>query len=105
MTALEFGKRDGRIDATTALLVVLIIASCGVYAMLYIHQVSLGRDIQHTQLLLEKAQVKNADLKNDLYSVLDSISPEDMLSQRGLVLDRSPEYALPQVVAQKDRLQ
>lgn len=105
MTALEFGKRDGRIDTTTILCVLLLIVSVSAYAVLYIHQVSMRRDIKQVERNIEKAQVVNAELKNDIYSVLDSISAEAVLEARGLVVDRSPEYALPSVVAKKNQPQ
>lgn len=41
---------------------------------------------------LETLQAETAELKNNLYAILDIQDPEEFSSKLGLVKDRKPEY-------------
>lgn len=41
---------------------------------------------------IERARVKNAELKSDLYAETDPVRLEEVASNSALVLDTSPEY-------------
>lgn len=92
MTVIEFGKRDLKINFFIASLVVVVILSAGWGVVLYNNLIGLRHDIQTTRQTLAQEQVRNAELKNDLYHVMDSVLEETFLAESGLVLDQDPQY-------------
>ncbi len=92
MTVIEFGKKDLKVNFMMSVMVVLIAISAVFGVFLYNKLIGLRHDLSQTQNLFEKNQVKNVELKNQLYQVLDGFSGESFLESRGLVSDKSPSY-------------
>lgn len=92
MTVIEFGKRDLKINFFIASLVVAFVLCAGWGIVLYNNLIGLRHDVKETKEILSHAQVRNAELKNELYHITDSVLEEAFLSESGLVLDQSPQY-------------
>ncbi|KKS82894.1 MAG: hypothetical protein UV58_C0004G0067 [Candidatus Wolfebacteria bacterium GW2011_GWC1_43_10] len=92
MTVIEFGKKDLKTNfAISLLMMVLVIASVwGI--LIYNRLIGLRHDIASAKETLENYQVKNAELKNQLYQILDGVNEEALLASSGLVADKSPQY-------------
>lgn len=60
---------------------------------LYLQTVNLRHDIADAHNSLEDMKVENADLKNDLYGMMDSNNLEKLAVERGLVKDKNPQWA------------
>lgn len=92
MTVIEFKKREFTSNAIISCLIAFISVSFIGAVFLYTTVASLRQDIAKTDAELERAQVQNAELKNDLYSYLDANTQESFLQSRGLVTDKHPTY-------------
>jgi hypothetical protein len=62
--------------------------------------VNLRHDLEAAELTISKAEVENAELKNDLYKIIDVKNLEVLAQERSLVVDKNPKYfKLERVVA------
>ena len=93
MTVIEFGKRELRINFAISLLVGLIVISMTWGIFLYNQLIGLRHDIAKGEQMLDNIQVRNAELKNSLYEILDGTSPESFLESNGLVVEKNPQYS------------
>jgi len=62
------------------------------YVVLYSRTVSLKHDIQDVESELSALKVKNAEIKNSFYSVVDSRELEKLAEEKGLVYDKNPKW-------------
>jgi len=92
MTVIEFGKRDLKINFLIASLVVALVFCAGWWVVLYNNLIGLRHDVKETREMLSQARVHNAELKNELYHITDSVLEEAFFSESGLVLDQNPQY-------------
>jgi len=76
-----------------AVLIALVLIF-GVFLNIYFynHIVSLRHMLVSSQKNLQKLEVANADLKNDLYKILDADSLTSLASNFGLIKENKPEY-------------
>lgn len=92
MTVIEFGKRDLKINSVTLLLGVFLMVLAGCSLVVYNSMIGLRHDIENAQADSAREQVRNADLKNELFSKLDGISREEFVHAAGLIMDEEPHY-------------
>ena len=92
MTVIEFKKREFTSNAIITCLITFISVAFIGAVFLYTTVAGLRQDIAKTDAELERAQVQNAELKNDLYSYLDTNTQESFLQSRGLIADKHPTY-------------
>jgi hypothetical protein len=59
---------------------------------LYNQLVSLRHEVKKQETNLERAEVSNAELKNNLYGILNEKKFEPLINQQSLILDKNPEY-------------
>lgn len=72
--------------------VILILLGGSFYIFEY-NQFATNRDLlQKIKTSIAELQVKNADLKNNLYEIIDGPRLLSLAKERGLVLDKKPEY-------------
>src|SRR3990167_6829516 len=60
--------------------------------VLYSRTVSLRHDIAAVQADINDMKVKNAELKNSFYSLVDSGQLEKLATEKGLVNDKNPQW-------------
>ena len=58
----------------------------------YNELVNLRHDISKQDMALRKEEVSNAELKNQLYSIIDVKNLETLVGERSLVLEKNPDY-------------
>ncbi|BCX16218.1 MAG: hypothetical protein KatS3mg098_447 [Candidatus Parcubacteria bacterium] len=92
MTVIEFSRRDLKINFLALTLVLILILVSAWMILVYNKSVDLKHDILLAREKLEDYQVKNAELKNNLFQILDNLDEESILASSGLVLDKSPQY-------------
>ena len=74
------------------LLVVVLLVGGGGYIFEYSALADLRHRLETASGQLEEAKVANADLKELLYQRIDPTSLERLAKDRGLLLERRPEY-------------
>ncbi|MBI4993947.1 hypothetical protein HZC33_03295 [Candidatus Wolfebacteria bacterium] len=66
---------------------------------LYNQTVNLRYEIADYEKAIQQAEVSNAELKNNLYQIIDSKNFEAFSGSSGLVLDKNPEFVKTQSLA------
>lgn len=64
----------------------------GLYVFIYSRTVNLTHDLKKIEAELIELRVQNADLKNGFYSAIDSKKLEDLAQEKGLIIDRNPQW-------------
>lgn len=70
--------------------VLVITAVWGVF--LYNQLVSLRHETEKQNSDLRRAEVQNAELKNNLYSVIDERNLKSLINKQSLIFDKNPQY-------------
>ena len=78
-------------------LLVFILMTAGVLSVvwgvfLYNELVDLRHEFQRQNDDIQKAEVSNAELKNNLYNIIDARNLEALVEGQYLVLDNDPQY-------------
>ena len=68
----------------------VIIAVWGVF--LYNQLVNTRHEIEKQNSDLRRAEVQNAELKNNLYSVIDEKNLKSLINKQSLIFDKNPQY-------------
>jgi len=92
MTVIEFGKRDLKINSFIMVLVGVGIVSVVAFVVMYSNLVSLRHSVQALEEDIAHARVTNAELKNEVYQIVDQNASASFLQSQGLVLDSNPHY-------------
>jgi cell division protein FtsL len=66
---------------------------------LYNQLVDFRHDIKNQEASISRAQVANAELKNNLYTIVDANKLESSFNNQSLILEKNPEYVKKPVVA------
>ncbi len=72
----------------------ILIATFTIVVFDYIETVNLRHELSNRNESLEEMKVKNAELKNQFYSLVDAANLEKLAAEKGFVLDRNPQWAL-----------
>lgn len=92
MTIIEPNKSKLRINYIFCFLIIGIIAGIFLNVYFYNQMVNLRYSLSLSQAELEKLQVSSAELKNQLYAVLDSNNLNELVKNTNLILDNRPIY-------------
>lgn len=92
MTIIEPNKNKLRINYALCFLIIGIIAGVLLNVYFYNQMVNLRYSLSLRQAELEESQVSSAELKNQLYAVLDSNNLNELVKNMNLVLDNRPMY-------------
>jgi cell division protein FtsL len=91
MTVIQSNKSKSLIQLMIIFGVILA-STASLYVTLYSKTVSLKHDIQNIGSELSDLKVKNAELKNSFYSVVDSRELEKLAQEKGLIYDKNPKW-------------
>ena len=91
MTVIEIGKKDIMNPITLSMITFVLLSVFG-FLFFYKNLITLRHDLANNKNVIEMEQVKNAELKNNLYKIVDEMSQEDFLRESGFVFDQSPYY-------------
>lgn len=64
----------------------------GIYIFEYNSLVNIKNQIESAKKEIVELQIQNADLKNNLYQILDTAKLENLALEKQLVLEKNPEY-------------
>lgn len=92
MTYIEFRKREIHIHSAVVALVIMVLGMAGMNIYMYATVSGMRHEVSKMSMEISRAEVKGADLKNEMYQHLDEASQESFLESRGYVLERTPVY-------------
>ncbi len=92
MTIIEPNKSRFKINLLITLVIGFILAEAVLSIFAYNRSVRMNYSLNENKKAIEELQVSNADLKNDLYSVLDLQNADQLAAKLGLIKERKPEY-------------
>lgn len=92
MTIIEPNKNKFKLNLLILLVIGFIIAEAIFSIFAYNKSVSINHSLNENQKAVEEFQVLNADLKNELYSVLDLQNTDQLAAKLGLIKEKKPEY-------------
>jgi len=92
MTIIQPNKESGKINLATYLLITISVISAGWGVFVYNKLVNLRHEIEDQNISLRNSEVLNAELKNNIYNIVDANSLETFAQERALVLDNNPTY-------------
>lgn len=70
-------------------ILVFVAFSCVIF---YSRTVSLRHDIARAEQEIDDMKVKNAELKNSFYALVDSNALQQLAAEKGLVNDKNPQW-------------
>ncbi|HEY4498095.1 MAG TPA: hypothetical protein VJA63_00445 [Candidatus Paceibacterota bacterium] len=72
----------------------ILVATFTIVVFDYIETVNLRHELSNRNESLEEMKVKNAELKNQFYNLVDASNLEKLAAEKGFVQDRNPQWAL-----------
>ena len=72
------------------MMVSVVMAVWGIF--IYNQLVSLRHEVKKQENNIQQAEVQNAELKNNLYSILNEKNIESLINQQSLILEKNPNY-------------
>lgn len=90
MTIIEPNKNKSNL--LIALTVGLIILGAVLTIFAYNQSVRFSHALSDQRKSIDSLQVKNAELKNQLYAILDIQKVDQLAEKLGLIKERKPEY-------------
>lgn len=92
MTIFQPHAKQGTFSKGTVLLIALVAVTALLSIYLYNGVVDVRHGLDRAESSLRELSAANAELKNQLYGILDSRSLQDAAAELGLVKDNTPEY-------------
>lgn len=92
MTIIQPNKNNHRTSFLISVLLVASISAALWGIFLYNQLVNLRHEVKSQENNLRQAEVTNAELKNNLYSIIDAKNLKSSTDSQSLILDKNPEY-------------
>jgi|SRR3989344_497359 len=92
MTIIEPKKNKLRIHFIATIFVGLLLLGGLLTVFAYNQSVSMSHRLGELTKEIEGLRVENADLKNDLYGILDLQNIDKLADKLGLIKEKKPEY-------------
>ncbi|OGY57929.1 MAG: hypothetical protein A3E61_00035 [Candidatus Colwellbacteria bacterium RIFCSPHIGHO2_12_FULL_43_12] len=70
----------------------ILVFMASLSVVFYSRTVSLRHDMATAQKEIDDMKVKNAELKNSFYSLVDSGELEKLATEKGLINDKNPQW-------------
>lgn len=93
MTFIEIKKQDF-VNPIVLIGVLFLTASFVSFIFIYKNLISVRHDVERNEEMAKREMVKNADLKSELYRIMDEASVNSLLVKNGLILDKGPHYVV-----------
>ncbi|MEK7162736.1 MAG: hypothetical protein AAB696_00380 [Patescibacteria group bacterium] len=92
MTIIQLNKNNHKTNFLVSILMMIsiVVAVFGVF--LYNQLVNIRHEVKRQENNLQQAEVQNAELKNNLYSILNEKNMKSLINQQSLILEKNPEY-------------
>ena len=86
-------SKKTQVFLTTIFLNIVFISSAVVMILLYSQVANFRQEIKKQSAGLRTIETQNAELKNSLYTAIDSINPQNLnAAGSSLILESNPEY-------------
>jgi len=86
-------SKKAQVVLTTIFLNIVFIASAVVMILIYSQVANFRQEIKTQSAGLRTIETQNAELKNSLYTAIDSINPQNLnAAGSSLILESNPEY-------------
>ncbi len=92
MTIIQPNKNNHKTIFAVSILMIISITAAVWGIFLYNQLVDLRHEVKRQEENLRRAEVTNAELKNNLYSILDAKNLEPLINSQSLIFDKNPEY-------------
>lgn len=92
MTIIQPNKKNNIINLLLCVLVLGLLVVIGGAIFLYNQLVDFRHEINTQKTDIRRAEVMNAELKNNLYSIINPKKLESLIDNQSLILDRVPQY-------------
>ncbi|MBI5306706.1 hypothetical protein HZB04_03960 [Candidatus Wolfebacteria bacterium] len=96
MTYIQPNKNNNKINFIISILMISSVSMVVWGVFLYNQTVNLRYEIVDYEKMIKQEEVRSAELKNNLYSVLDPKNFEIFKGSETLVLDNHPKYVKSQ---------
>ena len=102
MTIIQLNKNNHNKNFLISILMMVsvVMAVWGIF--IYNQLVSLRHEVKKQENNIQQAEVQNAELKNNLYSILNEKNIESLINQQSLILERNPNYIIKKPLATSD---
>ena len=92
MTIIQLNKNNHNKNFLILILMMVsvVMAVWGIF--IYNQLVSLRHEVKKQENNIQQAEVQNAELKNNLYSILNEKNIESLINQQSLILEKNPNY-------------
>ena len=92
MTIIQPNKNNQKINILVSALATTTVIAAVLGVFLYNQLINIRHEISRQEENLQKIEVANAELKNNLYQITDAKNLETSAAQNGLVLEKKPQY-------------
>lgn len=99
MTIVQLHNSSSKLNVLMFLLMSILAVSAVVGILLYNQLVNLRHEITSQENSLQKAEVGSAELKNNLYTMVDLTKLEKLAAEKALVVDKNPQYVKTEPLA------
>ncbi len=92
MTIIQPNKNNYKTSFLISVLLITSISAALWGVFLYNQLVNLRHEVKKQETNFSRAEVMNAELKNNLYSIIDAKNLKSSIDSQSLILDKNPEY-------------
>lgn len=92
MTIIQPNKNNHKTNFLISILMMVSVVMVVLGVFLYNQLVNLQHEVKKQENNLQQAEVQNAELKNNLYSIIDEKNLEQLINQQLLILEKNPDY-------------
>lgn len=92
MTIIEPNKNKFNLNFLMIFAIGLVICAALLSIFAYAKSVKIDHALSSYQKTLDQLRAESADLKNELYAILDFQNADQLAEKLGLIKERKPEY-------------
>lgn len=87
---IQKNSGDSKILISTLIALLITLSTGGIFV--YNQTVSINHDIEKEKIVLRDAELKNAELKNNIYGMFDQERVKEIADKQALVIEKNPKY-------------
>ncbi|MDP3015001.1 MAG: hypothetical protein Q8N28_01125 [bacterium] len=92
MTIIQLNKNNHKKNFLISILMMVSVVMAVFGIFIYNQLVSFRHEVKKQENNIQQAEVQNAELKNNLYSILNEKNIESLINQQSLILEKNPNY-------------
>jgi hypothetical protein len=92
MTIIQPNRENKKTSLFALVLIGTAVLSVVWGVFIYNQLVDIRHEVERASNSVEKAEVSNAELRNNLYNIIDSGNLESLAKGKSLALDNNPQY-------------